>query len=61
MGYGTGRVEDTNGEVVVREGKECEESIELGKKMVDVTDTTVVYTPQIHYRHDRRVYDGRVC
>jgi len=31
--------------------------------MVDVTDTTVVYTPspQIHYRHDRRVQDGRVC
>ena len=25
------------------------------------TDTTIVYTPQIHYRHDRRVYDGRVC
>ena len=25
------------------------------------TDTTVVYTPQIHYRHDRRVQDGRVC
>jgi len=25
------------------------------------TDTTVVYTPQIHYRHDRRVHDGRVC
>jgi len=24
-------------------------------------DTTVVYTPQIHYRHDRRVHDGRVC
>jgi len=24
------------------------------------TDTTVVYTPQIHYRHDRRVQDGRV-
>jgi len=24
------------------------------------TDTTVVYTPQIHYRHDRRVHDGRV-
>ena len=22
------------------------------------TDTTVVYTPQIHYRHDRRVQDG---
>jgi len=20
-------------------------------------DTTVVYTPQIHYRHDRRVHD----
>ena len=29
--------------------------------MVDVTDTTVVYTPQLHYRHDRRVHDGRVC
>jgi len=29
--------------------------------MVDVTDTTVVYTPQIHYRHDRRVQNGRVC
>jgi len=25
------------------------------------TDTTVVYTPQIHYRHDRRVHDRRVC
>ena len=25
------------------------------------TDTTVVYTPQIHYRHDRHVQDGRVC
>ena len=30
-------------------------------EMADVTDTTVVYTPQIHYRHDRRVHDGRVC
>ena len=28
-------------------------------KLVDVTDTTVVYTPQIHYRHD--LHDGRVC
>jgi len=28
---------------------------------VDVTDTTVVYTPQIHYRQDRRVHDRRVC
>jgi len=25
------------------------------------TDTTVVYTPQIHYRRDRRVHDRRVC
>ena len=25
------------------------------------TDTTVVYSSQIHYRHDRRVHDGRVC
>jgi len=25
------------------------------------TDTTVVYTPHFHYRHDRRVHDGRVC
>jgi len=24
------------------------------------TDTTVVYTPQSHYRHDRRVHDRRV-
>jgi len=42
------------------------------KLKVDVTDMTVVpanyghdrrvaYTPQIHYRHDRRVHDGRVC
>ena len=29
--------------------------------LVDVTDTTVVYTPQIHYRHDRRVHDRRLC
>jgi len=28
---------------------------------VSVTDTTVVHTPQIHYRHDRRVHDRRVC
>jgi len=26
-----------------------------------VTDTIVVYTPQIPYRHDRRVHDGREC
>jgi len=25
------------------------------------TDTTFVYIPQIHYRHDRHVHDGRVC
>jgi len=25
------------------------------------TDTTVMYTPQIHYRLDRRVHDRRVC
>ena len=25
------------------------------------TDTTVVYTPQIQYRHDRHVQDIRVC
>ena len=25
--------------------------------MVDVTDTTVVYSPQMDYRHDRRVHD----
>jgi len=29
--------------------------------MVDVTDTTVMYTPQIHYRHDRHVHKHRVC
>ena len=27
---------------------------------LDSTDTTVVYTPLIDYRHDRRVHDGRV-
>jgi len=25
------------------------------------TDMTIVYTAQIHYRHDRRVEDSRVC
>ena len=27
------------------------------KNKVDVTDTTVVYTPQVHYRHNGRVHD----
>jgi len=27
---------------------------------LDSTDTTVVYTPQMDDRHDRRVHDGRV-
>jgi len=31
------------------------------KKVADITDTTVMYTPQIDYRLDRRVHDGSVC